>query len=284
MLDTPQNYIDPSGTIFIVGDARHIPLHNDAVRCVVTSPPYFKVRDYGHGPEQMGLEVKIKDYVDNLVECFEEVKRVLSPDGTVWVNIGNTYNTNGIIHSSAHQRGLGLVRATNSRTRSDAVATKFIRYASRTGSNLKNKDLCGCPWRFAIAMIDAGWFLRSEVIWDKTVACPESAGDRPSRNHEQIFLFSKSKRYFFNKHEGVRSTVWPIQIAKIKKATGPAVFPGELAKRCILASSEEGDIVLDPFAGSGVSLVEAEKLGRRSVGIDLTNKWWTKRKAEKTRT
>jgi site-specific DNA-methyltransferase (cytosine-N4-specific) len=281
-LDQSREYIDPSGTVFIVGDARSIPLRDNSVRCVVTSPPYFQTRDYGHGAEQLGLEVGIKDYISNLVNCFEEVKRVLCSDGTAWVVIGNTYNTNGIIHSSAHQRGLGHIRPTNSRTGSEAVTTGFFRYASRTGSNLKNKDLCGCPWRFAIAMIDAGWFLRSEVIWDKTMPRPESANDRPSRNHEQIFLFARSKRYFFNKHKDVRSTVWPIQIAKIKKATGLAVFPGELARRCILASSEEGDIVLDPFAGSGITLLEAEKLKRRAVGIDLTDKWWMQRQAERT--
>ena len=130
-------------------------------------------------------------------------------------------------------------------------------------------------------MIDAGWFLRSEVIWDKTMPRPESANDRPSRNHEQVFLFSKSSRYFFNKHDDVKSTIWPIQIAKVKKTTGPAVFPGELPRRCIIASSEKGDIVLDPFAGSGVTLIEAEKLGRRAVGVDLTDKWWLKRQGEK---
>lgn len=261
-------------TLFVVGDINRLPLADNSVRCAVTSPPYFMVRDYGHGTDQLGFETKIADYVKNLVQCFEDVKRVLTEDGTLWVNIGNTYNTNGIIHPSAHQRGLGQHNASNAQSQIQAAAKGLTRYPVRTGSNLKNKDLTGAPWRFAIAMIDAGWYLRSEVIWDKMQARPESAPDRPSRNHEQIFLFAKSRHYFFNKHEGARSTIWPIAIAKIKKKTGPAVFPEELAHRCILASSEEGDTVLDPFAGSGVTLIAAEKLGRNSIGVDLSDEWW----------
>jgi len=262
---------------FLVGDINHLPLADKSVRCVVTSPPYFMVRDYGHGTDQLGLEQNISDYTKNLVRCFDDVRRVLADDGTVWVNIGNTYNTHGVIHPSAHQRGLGQHNSSNAQSHSLAASKGLARSSSRTGSNLKNKDLTGAPWRFAIAMIDAGWYLRSEVIWDKMQARPESAPDRPSRNHEQIFLFAKSRHYFYNKHKGARSTVWPIAIAKIKKKTGPAVFPEELAHRCILASTEEGDTVLDPFAGSGVTLVAAKKLGRSSIGTDLSDVWWRKR-------
>ena len=237
------------------------------------------VRDYGHGVDQLGFEQRLTDYIENLVKIFDETRRVMTDDGTLWVNIGDTLNTRGIIHPSAHQKGLGLVTKSNARSHAEATRKGVTRSSSRTGSNLKDKDLCGVPWRFAIAMVDAGWYLRAEVIWDKMQSRPESAGDRPSRNHEQIFLFAKSKRYYYNKHPDARDTVWKIKLAKPKKKIGPAVFPKELVRRCVLASSEEGDLVLDPFAGSGVTLKVASDMGRRVICTDLSDEWWRARLA-----
>lgn len=251
----------------------------------MTSPPYWGLRDYGHGPEQLGFEPKVADYIANLVAIFEESRRILRPDGTLWVVIGDTYNTRTKIRPSAHNPGLGdehKARDTFKDTSwKKASADGYARHSARAGSNLKEKDLSMVPARFAIAMVDSGWYLRSEIIWDKPSTTPENAKDRPSRTHESIFLFSKSDRYKFHKFKSdsgivaddARRSVWRINTGS-RGSTGPAVFPELLAERCILASTDPDDLVVDPFVGSGTTVQTALLHGRRAVGTDLTTEWF----------
>lgn len=258
---------------FIQADAAALPLRDRVVQTVVTSPPYWGVRDYGHGTEQLGFEPKVADYIAALVQIFEEVRRTLRDDGTLWVNIGDTHNTRAKIRPSALNPGLGHIDSLNGMTWAAASAAGLARHSARAGSNLKDKDLAMVPARFAIAMLDAGWYLRSEIIWDKPYTTPDKAFDRPSKTHEYVFLFAKSHRgYKFHKTQEVQRTVWKIQPGS--STEGPAVFPSELVRRCIMATSDRGDLVLDPFVGSGTTVLVAEGLDRQALGTDLTRQWF----------
>lgn len=229
-------------------------------RCCITSPPYWGLRDYGV-PGQIGAEPTLEAYLKELVATFSAVRRVLTDDGTLWLNIGDAY-TSG--QHSPRYRG------------ADANPHREMRYRAPTPKGLKAKDLMGIPWRLAFALQSDGWYLRSEIIWHKTNCQPESVKDRPTRAHEYVFLLSKSPRYFYNA-AAVRSesganarSVWPISInASRSRGDHPAMFPPDLPRRCMLAGSAKGDLVLDPFAGSGEAGCVAKTLGRRFVGIEL---------------
>lgn len=249
------------------------------VQTVVTSPPYWGLRDYGK-KEQLGLEETPSEYVNNLVKIFDEMKRVLKEDGTFWLNIGDCYS-------------------------------------NEKGKNYKQKDLVGVPWKTAISLQKRGWYIRNNIIWEKTNPMPESVKDRCTTSHENIFLLSKNRKYKFrqdnirephktspkynggqfrghttkdgnkwvdqrnqrhggnvNYSKGGRNKrdVWKMSVASFDKAHF-AVFPEDLPKTCILAGSDKGDVVLDPFMGSGTTGVAAKRLGRNFVGIDLSEEY-----------
>ena len=231
-------------------------------RCCVTSPPYWGLRDYDVDG-QIGAEEDLFTYIDRLVEVFREVRRVLADDGTLWLNIGDSY-------TSGNRRW----RATDKKNPARAMS-----YRPPTPEGLKPKDLVGVPWRLALALQDDGWYLRSDIIWHKPNTQPESVKDRPTRAHEYLFLFSKSEKYHYDHvaiqepaigDEGVRNrrTVWSINTEAFPEAHF-ATFPTGLVTPCILAGSAAGDTVLDPFFGSGTVGAVCVNHQRKFLGIEL---------------
>lgn len=239
-------------------------LPDRSVRTVVTSPPYWSLRDY-EVADQIGCDDALGDYIKSIVATFDKVRRVLCDDGTVWLNVGDSY-------TSGNRR----YRAPDRKNRARAMSVR-----PATPEGLKPKDLIGVPWRLAFALQDAGWWVRSEVIWNKPNAQPESVRDRPTKAHETVFLLSKSERYYYDV-AAVRGpngrrlrTVWDVNTEPRRAGDGgvedhPAVMPMALASQCISITSEPGDIVLDPYAGSGTTLLAARELNRRWVGIELS--------------
>jgi site-specific DNA-methyltransferase (cytosine-N4-specific) len=229
----------------------------DFVRTVVTSPPYWSLRDYSI-PGQIGLETDPDDYIASLVKVFDEVRRVLKPDGSMWLNIGDGYTSGG-----------RTWRAPDKKNPARAMSTR-----PPTPSGLKPKELIGIPWKLAFALQRAGWFLRADVIWRKPNAQPESVKDRPTRSHEYVFFLTKSEQYYYD-NQAVREpndrnvrSVWDINTMPLKDVHF-ATFPPKLVEPCLLLASKEGDIVLDPFLGSGTVGVVAVELGRAFLGIEL---------------
>lgn len=244
--------------MLIQADARSIPLRDGCVQCVVTSPPYWGgLRDYGH-VLQIGLEREPGIYRNELVNyVFHEVYRVLKDDGVVWLNLGDVYAASG--------KGGGG-------NRGDRACWSTVK--ERKGFRMpphgyKMKDLTLVPFQVATALRDQGWYLRSTIIWRKTSAHEPMRIDRPAVSHEYIFLLAKSEHYFAvdPREAWWGHTVWDIQTDAA--AFHPAAMPKELARRCIVASSRHGDLVFDPFSGSGTVLAVAQRLGRRAVGTDL---------------
>lgn len=282
----------------LVGDAvnRLRELPEKSVRTVVTSPPYWGLRDYGNDG-QLGLEATPQEFVENLCQVFDEVWRVLADDGTIWVNLGDSYN--GAAPNRSGANGFN-----------DGRANRDKRFNVGGVQGLKPKDLVGIPWRFAFAMQDRGWYLRQDIIWAKPNPMPESVRDRCTKSHEYIFLMSKSPKYFFDLNaiaeplaessvrrlaedienqkgsfranggqkqikavggeNGTRNkrSVWNVSVAKYAEAHF-AVYPPELITPCVLAGSEPGDVVLDPFSGSGTTGEVALKHERNYVGVEL---------------
>lgn len=323
------------GVTCYVGDCRDVMKRLIAegvkVQMCVTSPPYWGLRDYGH-PGQLGLERTPGEYVERMVEVFGLVRDLLADDGTLWLNLGDSYAASGMggnPEESEHRK-----QATN--------AGSLIP-GRKAPDGLKPKDLVGIPWRVAFALQADGWYLRSEIIWAKRSSMPESVRDRPTRAHEQIFLLSKNERYFYD-YEAAQDPVSDSMMAQIEagyngravkdyEGTGAqdpsatksrilakrrcdveaaarspgsrphslsefeaksgrqyvtrnwrdvwhlspepypdahfATFPTEVPRRCIIAGSKPGDVVLDPFFGSGTTGQVAQELGRRWIGIEL---------------
>ena len=241
----------------------------------VTSPPYFGLRDYGVDG-QIGLEQRAPEYVAGLVEVFSRVFEVLADDGILVVNLGDTYAgyKDGKFpphsHGNGNQRGMPVSGAPHR-------SKKLLQL-----DGFKDKELMGIPWRFAFAMSDAGWLLRQEIIWAKTNYTPEKVRDRCVRSHEKIFLFAKKPRYFFNGDalrvgaDGgktkLRPDVWQIATSTYRGAHD-AVFPPELVEPFILAGSRTGDIVLDPFMGSGTTAGVAKAYNRQYIGCELNPRY-----------
>ena len=236
-------------------------LPSESVQCVVTSPPYWGLRDYGID-NQIGLEPSLAQFLNRLTFVFAEVKRVLKPNGTLWLNIGDSYTSGN--------RGY---RATDKKNPARAMNVR-----PPTPDGLKPKDLIGVPWRLAFALQDDGWFLRSDVVWNKPNAMPESVQDRPIRSHEYLFMLTKSERYYYDRaavrepadQGGLRHrrTVWNVNTKPFAGAHF-ATFPPELIRPCVLASSRPGDFILDPFFGSGTVGLVAQEENRQYVGIEL---------------
>tara|TARA_R110002020_G_C16179441_1_gene764710 strand:- start:57 stop:1190 length:1134 start_codon:yes stop_codon:yes gene_type:complete len=341
-------------------------LDNDSVQCVVTSPPYWGLRDYGTAeweggdvncphmrttkiskdtstghkgmfekgnvvgdaiykskcPKcgairkdyQLGLEETPEKFVENLVKVFREIKRVLKDDGTVWLNLGDSYCSTRQMGTSGNSDNVGNAYKKHQKKfdfgrtgKTSIVKTNEYRGRGKTVKGLKQKDLIGIPWRVAFALQTDGWYLRQDIIWHKPNPMPESVTDRCTKAHEYIFLLSKSEKYFYDadaisektitkdnvnrdrdttrlnntpgrtKMNGLKTnnyetrnkrSVWKINTKPYKEAHF-AVFPEELPTLCIKAGSKEGDVILDPFFGSGTTGWVAQRLGRAWVGIEL---------------
>lgn len=237
----------------------------------VTSPPYFGLRDYGVDG-QIGLEQRAPEYVLVLVDVFDMVRNVLSDDGVLFVNIGDTYAgfKDGKLspHSSNSNNQRGMPK--------EGAPHRSKKLLELDG--FKNKEMMGIPWRFAFAMQDAGWYLRQDIIWAKPNYTPECVRDRFVRSHEHVFLFTKRDRYYFdgdavrvpagNGETKLRPDVWNVPVSKYKGAHF-ATFPAALIEPCILAGSRVGDVVLDPFVGSGTTAQVALQHGRKYLGCEL---------------
>ena len=238
---------------------------DDKARMCVTSPPYYGLRNYGGEDCQIGLEESPEEYIQNLVEVFREVGKNLTEDGTLWLNIGDSY------YNYRPGKGQGLVKQTVSNTKQD-LPDKCARRGNKL-KGYKEKDLIGIPWMLAFALIADGWYLRQDIIWNKPNPMPESVRDRCTKSHEYIFLLSKNQNYYFDvdvikEPTRRKRSVWNVQ-TKPYRGSHFAVYPPELIEPCILAGSEEGDIVLDPFMGSGTTAMVAKALGRDYMGCEL---------------
>ena len=251
-------------------------LPSESVNCCVTSPPYYGLRDYGI-EGQIGREKTPKIYVEKLTEVFSEVYRVLANDGTLWLNLSDSYcgsGSKGTYCDPKYPKG---------RNGQKTSITYNV-------EGCKHKDLIGIPWLLAFSLRSEGWYLRSDIIWQKGNAMPENVKDRPTRSYEHVFLFSKSKKYYYDtlsiaepavtkqRNKGIDGIdfpdirncrdVWSINTIPYK-GEHYAAYPPELAKRCILAGCPEYGTVLDPFLGSGTTGVAAIQNNRRFVGIEL---------------
>ncbi len=263
-----RKYLEPNKitideSMIIEGDAllalRLLPMKS--IQCVITSPPYWGLRDYGIAG-QIGLEESLPQFINHLVAVFNEVRRVLKDDGALWLNIGDGYTSGN--------RGY---RAADKKNPARAMAVR-----PDTPQGLKSKDLLGLPWRLAFALQDDGWYLRSDIVWNKPNAMPESVKDRPSRSHEYLFLLTKSEKYFYEYQSVMergakglprnRRSVWSVNTQPFADAHF-ATFPQQLIEPCVLATSRENDFILDPFFGSGTVGVVCDRFNRKCVGIEL---------------
>jgi DNA modification methylase len=282
------------------GDCRAIlpALEAESFDCIVTSPPYWGLRDYGVAG-QIGIEPTLDDYVETMVGVCRELKRVLNPEGTFWLNLGDSYSM-----TTKGSSGKGEKQVTNAGT---ILADR--RWAIQRG--LKPKDLCGVPWRVAFALQADGWWLRSAIVWAKPNPMPESVTDRPTSAYEMVFLLTKSERYFYDadaiaeegsgripgnktptarRDTGIETAaeghgifaaqqrrcdtrnarnVWTIATQPFK-GSHFATMPPDLAERCIKAGCPRGGHVLDPFGGAGTTGLVADRLGRHATLIELS--------------
>lgn len=252
----------------IVGDARRVlaGFPDGTFQACITSPPYWGLRDYGVAG-QIGAEPTLDAYISDLVALFREVRRTLRDDGTLWLNIGDGFTSGGRTWRAPDKKNKG----------------RAMEYRAPTPEGLKPKDLIGVPWRLAFALQADGWYLRSDIIWQKPNCQPESVRDRPTRSHEYVFLLSKSERYHYDAQaikeptsdgRGAknRRTVWPINTEPYG-GNHFAVFPTELVRLCMAASTPLGGLVLDPFFGSGTVGQVARDHGRQFVGIELSEEY-----------
>lgn len=259
--------IEITESLVLEGDVGEIlpRLPTACVQCVVTSPPYWGLRDYGI-EGQIGLEPTLAAYLRKLTGIFAEVRRVLKPDGVLWLNIGDGYTSGN--------RGW---RAPDKKNPNRAMSVR-----PDNPPDLKDKDLLGVPWRLAFALQADGWFLRSDIIWHKPNAMPESVKDRPTRAHEYLFMLTKEEQYRYDaaavledtEDGGTRNrrSVWSINT---EPANGRhiASFPDELVEPCIRAASSAGDFVLDPFFGCGTVGLVCRRLDRQFIGIELNSQY-----------
>jgi DNA modification methylase len=279
------------------GDCRDVlrAMPDQSVHCCVTSPPYFGLRDYGH-TGQIGLEPTPDVYVAELVAVFAEVRRVLRDDGTLWLNLGDSYNS-----SSQFNHG----RSGGKQAYTEAGEIGWPGHRKKV-DGLKPKDLIGIPWRVAFALQADGWYLRQDIIWSKPNPMPESVTDRCTKAHEYIFLMSKSPSYFYDAEavaepitsdrapsrkakasgaghlalrpngtpydgtgeERNRRSVWTVATQPYSEAHF-ATFPPDLIEPCIKAGCPKGGTVLDPFGGAGTTGLVADRLGRNAILIEL---------------
>jgi DNA modification methylase len=278
----------------LVGDNRTTlkTLESGSVQTCITSPPYWGLRDYGED-EQIGMEKTPEQFVEELCKVFDEVWRVLADDGTLWLNLGDSYS------------GSGKGPSGNLGAKHDERNMEH-KHSAIVPDGLKPKDLVGIPWRVAFALQARGWYLRQDIIWAKPNPMPESVTDRCTKSHEYIFLLTKQPRYFYDNqaikepvaqewgtrdrtngkyhkdgtglqpHTGLEKNytdrnkrdVWMVNTSRYKEAHF-ATYPPELVLPCVLAGSKVGDTVLDPFSGSGTTGVVALANNRNFIGCEL---------------
>ena len=277
------------------------------IQTCVTSPPYFALRNYSRDSRQIGVETSLNEYIANLVEVFDLVKQLLTNDGTLWLNLGDTYATS--------TKGKGEYKNNNDK---QSTHKNSFMAEKKFSVKLKNKNLIGVPWRVAFALQENDWYLRSDIIWHKPNPMPESVRDRPTNAHEHIFLLSKSDKYYYDSdairekpkyikphsgnkrfiqkkkhrssgegsHTGFsgkwdkltkqeamanganKRDVWTVS-SSTYKSNHVAKYPERLIEPCILAGSRVGDTVLDPFLGSGTTGRVAVRLKRQCIGIEI---------------
>lgn len=274
-------------------------LPDNSIHCCVTSPPYYGLRDYGND-SQIGLEKTPEEYIQKLVDVFREVNRVLTKDGTLWLNIGDSYAGSMKRAAGYPDNAMNYKQGTNRGTLGKATLVKQC-------TGCKSKDLIGIPWMLAFPLRSDGWYLRQDIIWSKPSVMPESVKDRCTKSHEYIFLLSKNKKYYFDnesiaeptssfdtvirdrdatklnntpgrtKMQGLirndyltrnKRSVWTVATQPLREAHF-ATFPEKLIMDCIKAGCPEGGIVLDPFMGSGTTAIVARKLNRNYIGFEL---------------
>ena len=238
-------------------------LDDSSVDCVITSPPYFWLRDY-KVEGQIGLEESVDGYVVALTDVMAEVFRVMKPTGTFFLNIGDTYYS-----------GKGKSHGVDKKSSKRRFGLRAVDKSGGLGIGLQRKSIIGIPWRVAIKLCQYGWVLRSPIIWHRLKSLPEVVRDRPARGYEYIFLFVKSRHYFFNKaglpKNGGSEDVWSIPArAKLNGARETAPFPDELVEQCLAVGCPPSGIVLDPFCGSGTTMRVALRKGHPAIGIELS--------------
>jgi DNA modification methylase len=290
--------IDMEINTIINGDCLEVlkTLPEGSIDCCVTSPPYYALRDYGVDG-QLGLEETPEKYIEKMTEVFMEVYRVLKDDGTLWLNIGDSYWGGGWRNASLNEHSGDIQKAHKGTHCGEQMPA-----CKGMSGVYKPKDLIGIPWMLAFSLRNAGWYLRQDIIWHKPNPMPESVTDRCTKSHEYVFLLSKSPKYYFN-HEAIQEPaiyagdnrgeradsrrgtymnsmsgitkemrnkrdVWSINVKPCKEAHF-ATYPFELVKPCILAGCPEDGVVLDPFMGSGTTALVAKGLGRNYLGIEL---------------
>ena len=290
-------------------------IESESVDMCVTSPPYYGLRDYGVNG-QIGIEQTPEAYIARLTEIFTEVRRVLKKDGTLWVNIGDSYAGSG--------KGPMTISA-NGKNKNVFDMANRIYEVPKVWEGIKPKDLIGIPWMLAFSLRNSGWYLRSDIIWHKLNCLPESVKDRPTKTYEHIFLLSKSPKYYYDykaiqeplkqvskerykrgrsdhskysndttlqginrQHEDFsefdqeyrrKRDVWEVSTNTYKMDEHFAMYPEKLIEPCVLAGSRVGGIVLDPFFGSGTTGAVAKRLGREYIGIDINSRYCDKAQA-----
>lgn len=233
-----------------------------SVHCVVTSPPYFWLRDYGV-ERQIGVEDSVHEYVDNITEVMNEIRRILRKDGLLFLNLGDTYYS-----------GKGESQGIDKKSTKRRFGIRAVDKSGGMGIGLSRKSLIGIPWRVAISLATSGWTLRSSIIWHRENRLPEPVHDRPSRSYEYVFMFSKDRYYYFNKQplidQKVEEDMWTIAARpKNNGRLDTAPYPDLLVHRCLEIGCRPNGLVLDPFLGGGTTIRVALRLGHPAVGIDL---------------
>lgn len=273
--ESPSTISIPPHVQILIGDCREVlgQIEPGSIQSCVTSPPYWGLRDYDHS-EQIGCEPSPIEYVQNLVEVFSLVRRTLADDGTLWLNVGDGYARNGGTGKSGPN-----ARVANTRK---LIQRRNCRVPNCWG--LKDRDLMGMPWRVAFALQEDGWLLRSRITWIKKAPMPESVRNRPSNATEDIFLFAKNPNYLYDNHAireptGANLRNYWVLGPDPSGTSHPAVFPRELARRCISLSSRPGHRILDPFSGSGTTGIAAAESERKAVLIELNESFATESRA-----
>lgn len=283
-MSTPRLFIEPlpkvtsgdnkwngqtsQGTLWevLAGDALQIlkQQSDNSFNCVITSPPYYCLRDYGV-EGQIGKEESVDEYVNAIASIMDEVYRVLKQDGVLFLNLGDTYY-------SGKGESQGKDRKSNKRR----FGLRAVDKSGGLGIGIQRKSIIGIPWRVAIEMCARKWVLRCPIIWHREHCLPEHVKDRPSRSYEFVFMFVKSRKYYFNRQSLIDNDfdedVWRIA-ARPKQANGidTAPFPDELVQRCLDIGCPKDGSVLDPFAGSGTTMRVALVSGRSATGIELNS-------------
>ena len=291
MIDIEKNTIINGNSLEVLKS-----LPDNSIDCCVTSPPYYALRDYGCDG-QIGLEETPEKYIERLCDVFSEVRRVLTPQGTLWLNISDSYWGGGWRNAQFNEHSGDIQKG----SKGTYCGLSLPACKGKVG-DYKPKDLIGIPWMLAFALRSQGWYLRQDIIWQKPNPMPESVTDRCTKSHEYIFLLSKSQKYYFDhgaiqekakypfdnrgeRGDSRRGTqmnsmsgqtgemrnkrdVWEVNTKPCKEAHF-ATYPFELIKPCILAGCPENGIVLDPFMGSGTTAIVARSLNRNYLGVEL---------------